>query len=665
MLGAFVNLVLLWLIGFGPSLWLVRTSDRRLVHSLGIAPALGYAITALLGFPLFRYVGPIHNWALPVSALLVVLSVALAGLDWRRSPSDFEILKKRRPVLATVGFVIIGYCAAAVPIIWGGIQYAIYRTNPSDSFVFLSLSESSRVADWGTLQGGIELTQSNLSGLGKLSSASPTALFAARFLGRDLSMNGPSALAWNAELIGIPVYRYYSAFHIISMILALILTLVIGDHLGLVPVLKYLAAGAVALGFWGKFVLESDAAFEITVLPLVMLFALAWIRLEMETPRLVSPSRVLLALSGAAIARVYNPIVIPIVASFLIYYAAALVQRAVPVAAILYHGVTAAMALAAVALTGQLDLFIGDALFLATGAYAVESKLVPIHFNLMRTNGLAEPWGMPVSILFPGLLGKRYLALQLLTNGAALALTGTLILGFVWVLRQKREAAGRVILSLVAGGLAISLLALILDNARDAGKALGYIYPYLTLGVLLAPSFFSSISRPRARQVTVAFLSCWLGLQCALGIYLPTDSGLTAAFGTRPKGADYNLDPIVQYLDQHPPQKLLVNVPSDDDWAFAYYAMFVFSKYPAYFQSGILLDNTENRQSLWLDTLDQVPDQSVMMDRADYVGSAGLGERVAEASTLRLYRITTNDLRIFDDRERLIRGQDSVKAPIF
>ena len=284
-------LILIWLtiIGVGPIVWLIPPA-RSARYALALAPAMGLAIISLAAFPLVRYMAPVQAWAWPASVGLALFSLALVTLDWRQHPQRYGALRGWRSYAPVIVCLLLCTLVVASPILVFGIQYRIFRTNPSDAFYYMSLAETLRVANWPTLLGGLQL-QNNQIGLAALANVSPTALFSARFILDPLALNKMAALAWLAEVARLPVTRAYYLQHLLSLAIAPPVVFVIAGQLTQSRVLKLLVSAAVALGFWATWVLEMDAGYELSALPLALLFVAAWIELEQERQQFWSRAR--------------------------------------------------------------------------------------------------------------------------------------------------------------------------------------------------------------------------------------------------------------------------------------------------------------------------------------------------------------------------------------
>jgi len=679
MFGLFTSLFVLMLIGLGPALGLMSLGSKRVIYAFGLAPAIGFAILVLIGFPLVRYVAPVSDWAWPITIGLTVVSCLLVYVDWRQHRGDYEILRHWRSVLGLVSLFLVGYLILSVPLL-NGMSYLVFRANPSDAFNYISMAETTRVVPWNILMRGAEFSSNNLAGLTQLAASSPTALFSARFIELPLALNKMVIFAWVAELARMPVYQFYYAHHLLAFALAFPALLVIGDQLNLPSVLKYLAPAAITLGFWAKFVLETDAGYEISVLPLMVLVIFAWIEFERESKRVLSRSRFLLAMACAAIVVLYFPLVPVLVLAFGAYYGLGIAQKLKPISSLALHSLTIALIVSVFLISGQFDFVFQNALYLITHAGG-ESRFSPIVLNLIKTDGLAAIWGLSSSILLSSSPGILRWPLGQIAEVIGIFLTASLGVNFLYVVRKSSNPAERIIFALLAAGGILALVSILLGNRRASGKAFTYLYPYLLLAVLVYPRYYwDRLLQPMARNFSLALISGWLVVQVGIGIYLPLNAIATdsldrimngeAISRVLKHGREYDLSPIMSYLDSHPPKHLLVAIPKDENWAFtseetwpfAFYSMFVFNRYPVHFQSGLIVDNSLNTSNVWLGSLTDTPDYAVILNEVDYIGSEGLGTKVAQTGDLTLYQLSPASFTALLKHEDLFKQRESERS---
>jgi len=664
-LGFLVGLAALGAIGAGPALWLLAPGPRRVALALAIGPALGLVILGLLERLLIMWVGPVALWAVPVTIALLAVSAGAAALHWRRWRAEYAGLLQWQTGLPLAGLLLATLGALTAPLWLLGIQYTIFRSNSSDALVYMSLAESLRTVSWQTLLRGASFTTANLPNLAALSAVSPTALFTARFVSSTSVQNYPAVIAWGAQLTGLPVYRYYYVMGLSCFAAAVPLGWVIGSELKLPRLIWYLVGPAIALGFWARFVLERDAGYQIASIPALLLLVFAWIRLEAEPLAWLSPARILLSLSIAAILCFHPPVILVVALSFAVYYGLGLAQREVPPQSVLYHLLTGGLALAFLLVTGQFVAVLVTSATIGTVVQQVGTIEAEV-IQLLRQDPIAAFWGLPRPWLvwpLPGAWSAIFRRVALLLGLAWFAALGALAAAVV--LRRGSRAA-RAVLSVAAGGLALLLILWGLGNLRAADKAFTYVFPYLLLSAAGAAAQVPNFKRFNLQPIATGGLAALLLSQAAVGALLPfyAQVGGLFAVSAASKPESYDLSPIVTYLDQHPPRLLLVDVPRAKTWEFALYNMFVFERFPAHFQSGLVIDNNTTYRSLWLNPLQTAPDYALMLRDVDYVGPGQLGTAVAQTSDLVLYRLTQPDLALYQARDVAARALDQAR-PLF
>jgi hypothetical protein len=659
--GAAFVFVLLSLLGLGPALWLLEVRPRRVPYALALAPALGFVVVSLIAFPLARHLAPVRDWAWPVTAALTAASLAWAGRDFWHRRADYAILSQAGRIWPYVGMLAAGALVLFVPLLLRGIQYSIFRSNPSDAFLYMTLAETLRVVKWPVLVSAAELTRENFEALANLAVASPTALFTARHAGMPLALNKMALFAWSAEMARVEVQRFYMAHHLLAYLAALPLTMAMGARLGLPRWQQVLAAG-VALGFWPRFIIEMDSGYEISAFPVLLLAAFAWIEIEGQPSGQLSRGHLMLALALAALLALYAPILLIVALAFGIYYGFGLLQRQ---ASLRHVWVVAASGLLLVplilAVTGQLDFLFASTLDLLARA-ANEANFRAPTMDLIRLDGLNAIWGMPGSLLWDMRAAWLRWPVDLVVSALSLVLSAAVLAGGLLALMQPAQRTERIVFALVAAGGLFMLYVTATGNQRSAGKAFTYIFAFLIFGLLVTPRLAANYLPRPGRALASGLLGIWLVGQLAVGAYLPLRR--TPDFIRNPqKTADYDLSPLLNYLEQHDPEMLLVAVPTGTSWPFALYSMFAFSRYPVHFQTGLVIDNNLAHQTLWLSTLNALPSHIIVTRDADYVAPQQLGTKVAETADLVLYEATSSDLATFQAQEAVFQQSEALKTP--
>jgi hypothetical protein len=657
-LAVLASVIVLGLMGVGPALWLM-TGERRVVQALAAAPALGFALLAIIGFPLVRFVGPVRMWAWPLTIICITASLTIGFIDWRRRRTEYQRIRLGSS-LANLGFMFLCGLILISPLLLNGIQYAVFRSNPSDAFLYMSLAETTRVVNWNSTQHGTALTSANLEGITHLAELSPTALFSARHIALPLVLNQSVVLAWSAQVARRSIPGIYLANHFLALLLALPLALVLAHSLSVPKWQVYLGGAAIVLGFWARFVIETDAGYEISELPLTLLFVVAWLQLEMGRFPILSRERVLMAVTAAAVAVMCCPVALVLGVAVLIHCGMGMLKKETSFITVWQYGLTALMGILVLALSGQLDYLIQAGLNLA--ARAGTERLFPATaMDLIKTDGLAALWGLPPSILWKSEpLWIRW-PLDHLAMGLGLFFAVLVLVGATMVIRKTGATSERIVYATLAGGAAVSFAALVTDNDRSAGKAMTYVYPFLTLVLLVALRQAAWLFTYRGRILMNAALGGWLAVTCLAGTYLVL-RGHSDFLTQTQKDGQYDLSAITSVLDKASPRLLLVDVPRRDTWMFAFYSQFIFSRYPAHFQRGLVIDNSTANQNLWLHELRGTPDYAVIAKDSDYIGSGRLGIKLAETPDLVLYKIESADASVFEVREMLYREQETALA---
>jgi hypothetical protein len=658
-----VCLLLLVLIGLGPALWLTAGADLGLEQAMTMAGPVGLALLSVVGFPLVRFVAPATRWAWPVTLGLILISMSLAWRAWPPGRSLRGVVRAHRATLAWGGAGLLAlWGVLAAPLLVRGLQYAIFRSNPSDAFVYMTLAETMRVVPWPTLSNGLAFTAANWAGLQQLALASPTALFSARFVAFPFFLGYSVNLAWMAEIARAPVYELYYAYHQLNGLLAFLATLALGRLLRLPRWLALLAGGAVAAGFWARLVVERDAGFQIGGLPLLLLAVYGWLHLEQARARPVSRPVALWALSLASLICICFPMGVVLAAGLAVYYLAALVQGQRPLNRVGSLAAAAGLTVVILAATGQL-LYIVRAVRYSFSIVQGISALEAQTLQLLRGQGLAAVWGLAAAAAWPD-LPARYLW-PVTQAGTVLAVGVTALAGVAALFIARRDAPvpHRGLLALVTGLALLAAVYVGRDNDRAADKLFTYGYPLLILLGAVAVQYAGRVLQPPFQRAAPALAAGWLGGTLLLGAAIPLSRGL-AILPAAARPQRYDVQALLSQLPAGAAGPIVVNVPRAEDWMFPLYLQFVFGARGGYFQHGLVIDNGSVYQNLYFDTLSTLPHYAVMLKSADYVGMAGLGEAVAETPDLILYRLTTDDLgalQMYDAQQR----QAEAAKPLF
>lgn len=680
--GLLLCLFVLFGIGWGPALALLRGVRRRSLLAVALAPVTALAITSVLGLPLVMFIGPVSRWAFPLAASLLTLSAGLVIWERRR---DRTLLSDIRPptLFKWAGVFLVGVAILWTPALVMGGHYTAFRSNPGDSFTYMSLAETVRKVDWEVIRAGAGFTAANLDNITRLAAESPTALYSARLLGRSFPINHVSNLAWLAQLAGVSTQRFCYPFHIILSVTMLPTLVALGFQVNLRRWLLALTTVAATVGFWVRLVIETDASAELGATPLLALAVFGWMLVARGSGGENGPERAenrwrwrfLTALAWAALAVVYRPFGIIIVGALLLHLVYDLVVLRDGRGWLTGYASVAIIALLLLVLTGQVGYYLPGFLN-AAGSVEAEMQHEAVTFNVLLADKLGSLTSLPIYQLWRGAPPTILLVLTLILQVAGLALAIFWLFGLLSCLRDRRQNRQRAIFFVGLAGVLTFLALWLLQNPKAAGKAYTYVFACIFLGMVIgADRLIDRLQAPR-RRILLASLAVWLTLVIGVGLLLPFDPVAGGRFArSRANRADYALDlkPITTALDGANPALVLVNVPREDPFFFAFYVMLALSQHPTYYQSGLIIDGGASFQNLWLAELDRVPDFVLVSKPADYLDGTGLGQVVAETENLRLYAIEMAEIEMVDpgaeldwlrQQEVAIRQQEASK-PIF
>lgn len=651
------------LMGLGPTALLVGERPGRLGQTLALAPSLGYGLVALLAFPLVRFIGPATAWAWPLALVLVAVSLVLF-VRHDRGRAWGEVRREWRRFLVRGVFVAVLWLALMAPLLVRGMPYAVFRSNPSDAYTYLGWAENLHTVDWETLKTGAELTAANEEGLRRLALASPAALYNARHLNKPMPLPGPGALAWAAALTGTPVYRLYYANNALAFLLAGLTTLALTTLVPGVGRLKYAVAGVVSLGVWSRFILETDAAFQITSLPLMLALGYAWMRVEQEPLRPLSWPRVMLGGLAGLLVWFYVPLFLPLAVAAVFYYGPALVQRLLTWRHVLSHSLTGLIALAFLTVTGQVDFALRNTwrLFVAVER---ESEYASKVLKAVAAQGYALLWGWPRASLAEAMPAVLRPVVALGADVWAVLLTLFLATAVVFVLRRSREPAERLLVALALAGPALMAVLAVLGSDKPAGQAFLYGIGFFVASVVLFVRYSRPFTRLLAGRFVLLVVAGWCLGQMLLGAVLPFTPLPTALADTRlVRVRDrFDLEPILAALAAQPPSHLLVFAPDGLSWPVAYHTQLAFAPYRPYFAHGLILDNTTDYANFWAQPLPDTVDYAVLPRDLTGLDYGRIGEKVAQAPAFVLYRVSPEGAPYLLELARGWRAQEAAEPP--
>src|SRR5258708_14153771 len=149
------GLILFLLVGIGPALHLIaRQTSHRLYCAICLAPAIGFAVVAMLPAPFVVLGQPIISLALPLTLVALAFSCGLLILDRRACPEDYPHALTAAH-LRTAAVVIL--CCAVViaalilPSAIGGPDYRYPKGTPWDGKNYMLGSWFPQPRPWSVL----------------------------------------------------------------------------------------------------------------------------------------------------------------------------------------------------------------------------------------------------------------------------------------------------------------------------------------------------------------------------------------------------------------------------------------------------------------------------------------------------------------------------------
>ncbi|WP_018147773.1 hypothetical protein [Henriciella marina] len=251
-------------------------SDAKTATSLVLcAPALGLAVTTILVVACYFYLGATQLWAWPVTIIAGVLALVLAGrMLWKQRKSSQVSLK---PGLGIAAIACVAAIYATPPIV-SGPDAVFIRADSSDAFMYVTLSENTRVADRDLLRAagrGELLADGQTPAATELVKRNPLGLYSARFVDR-LRLGTYSILGWFAHLTSLPVSSILWIFGGVTSAASAAAAFSLARVMGAGTRFAALASVAVATGYWQFVAIDRENFSTAHVLPLLLSIAAIW-----------------------------------------------------------------------------------------------------------------------------------------------------------------------------------------------------------------------------------------------------------------------------------------------------------------------------------------------------------------------------------------------------
>jgi hypothetical protein len=507
-LGVGLALLLLTLIGLGPALLVFRGRRGGLV-ALALAPALGFALTGLVGSYLVLADRPIAVWAGPWLGAAGLLSLGLSAAVLRRMMRAGE-LPERRPLLAYAGVLVVAWLIVVSPILVGGLSYTVLRGNGTDSFNYLTTATYLQRTPLSWVFGvtAQQMVDRNMS------YELARELFPQRWATSAM-------LAWTAWVVDLPLIRFEFGYSVLSLLLAFGPVTVLALELGLSLGVALLVALAATVGFWAQLVVDMRAQSQANAIGLLALCVYLWLRLAARPSGRQWMLALVFGLAFAALVLIYVEIAPTLIGGLVL--GGLLVRPGRRQLAALAPPTVAACCVALVLVApfwGQLVPF-----FRSQAASAIDARngWSQAYFSWLYGDSWRGAWGLSQVAV----RGWLPIPLQTLRARALLALGLVLTAALVWtvvvaVRRGPRAPALAVVTGVALAALLEAALLMLRGQLWAGGKAISYGYPFVLLalvGVWLASVTWRPVRRSQiVRLAGQAAVLGWLGIQCGLGL---------------------------------------------------------------------------------------------------------------------------------------------------
>ena len=553
--GVILNYILFALIGAGPSLWLSPTRGR-LENLVATAPVIGFCLTGIIGVYLTLLDRSVSVWAVPWLVVAICLSAALLFASYKGLGNSSGGPDHGFPAVYPVALVIV-FVLLSAPLLLGGLQFTMLRGNGGDSFLYMTIAGylDHEPYSW--------IFNASVGDAFNLHPSYPEAqdLLKARWATSLM-------LAWTARIAGTPLVEFEYGFTLIPLLLAFGPAFLLAREMGTGARYAALAASAVCTGFWPQLVLDVRAMSQLCGIPILLLLALALIRIEGEVPQKDLKPRFLLSICTVSIIFHY-PEILPVIAlglAFFIcfrvlhgFYAWKMISRYLPSAAL-----TVVMA---IPLGRPLIGYLAKQMsFAASGSHNWHLA----YFGWFYANPFIGLWGLST-------VSEELPKAPFTLLGIILTVVLCIAIISVFISGKKYEIPYYVIASFAAASVSVFFYLLASRQLWAAGKALSFGYPFF---ILLVTAF--ALASPRAETELPYKITYLLKIAISLFLVCQFISGVLRigyvaggkeysnyiGFHGEHKKHDWDIKPLREYLNLQGPGS--VGIAVYDGWMSEY-----------------------------------------------------------------------------------------------
>ena len=568
-LGVILNLLALAAIGIGPAL-IFLSSEKRLEVALAIAPALGFALSSVVGTYLILLDKPVTEWAIPWLVISVVLSTALSFLAFKKYQLNLASINWQLVIFFAVGLGLTTLLVL-LPMVLGGTDFTTLRGNGTDTFNYIALA--------GYLDHEPYSWASQVD-VQTLSERHPSYPLAKILLSTRWTTS--AMLALTSRIVGLPIYQFEYGFTVFCFILAVGPAFWLALSTKIKPLYALLLSVAIAVGFWGQFVLDIRSISHINSIPIVLLLGLLISRIETNRKFIFTRESILLPIVFVSLILFYVEIVPMVVLGLAIFWAKRIKQRVTSISHFkLYLPSLCLIILVLVPLLHFLLSFLKEQLQV-TSTNPNDYKWKQAFFTWFYQSPINGLWGLPYIEV------DKALRISLLTNIVNLALTSIAVIlllvlthNIIKLFIRKGEPEATLLSTSWALASLIQFFVLLLrQQFWAAGKGLSFGYPYFMISIVAFTCTSSSLRNFKFSVFLSKFIKfaviAWLVIQFSLGFYrisfafkIPEYANYIGHHGEY-RGHDWNTKPFNIILSKQ--HGLTVGLVISNQWVAEYFS---------------------------------------------------------------------------------------------
>ena len=507
-LGLILNLLLFSLIGFLPVFFLLGSEDRLLI-SIALAPAAGFAITSLISTYLILLDFPVHVWfVFYVLFGVIINTVFFLYFVLSNNLKSVRTFQPGKNMIWLLSGISLTALVVALPMLLGGSQFTTLRGNGTDDFNYITMARylDQEPYSWKNTASIHDLMEKDIS-----------YPLAAQLLSTRWTTS--AVLAYTAHVANLPIYEFEYPYTLLFFIMSFGPGYLIGRKLNLSSFMSFLVALILCTGFWAQFVLDIRAFSEINSIPLILSVGYLVLQIVDDEKNHLIQKSTLLSIFGASLIFSYTEIVPLCIISILIFLIFLFINKKLSWKLLSFIGTILLLTfLLSSPLYSLLSSFLTSQLSYATQG---SNDWTRIFFTWLYAHPVMGFWG-----LVPFTLAGKITSIpviNMLFNGILYILGGALyFIALVTILqvifRKVSNATILLIVSFVLGTLTEFLYLYAKGQFWAAGKALACGYPFflfLVAGFAFEKQF--TFLPPALNKGLIFCISIWLALQISLG----------------------------------------------------------------------------------------------------------------------------------------------------